>query len=153
MKNELYSLDKNNTWDIVNYSKNTINNYKPLKSRWVYKLKEYSDNTIEFKARFVAKGFEQLYGIDYIETFASVIKQIAWKLLFALAILNNWHIYKIDMISTFTQGSIDTNIYIYLPEGFIDYENRILRLNKALYGLKQSARIWYSTLKLTSLLP
>jgi len=89
MKNELYSLDENHTWDLVEYSKNSNYSKKPLKSRWVYKLKEYSDNTIEFKARFVAKGFEQLYGIDYIETFASVIKQIAWKLLFALAVLNN----------------------------------------------------------------
>ena len=147
MKNELYSLDENHTWDLVEYSKNSNYSKKPLKSRWVYKLKEYSDNTIEFKARFVAKGFEQLYGIDYIETFASVIKQIAWKLLFALAVLNNQYIYKIDIISTFIQGSIDTNIYLFPPKGFNIYNNYILRLNKALYGLKQSARIWYTILK------
>ena len=72
---------------------------------------------------------------------------MAWKLLFALAVLNNWYIYKIDMISAFTQGSIDTNIYLLPPKGFSIYDNHILRLNKALYGLKQSARIWYNTLK------
>ena len=69
-----------------------------------------TDNLVEFKARFVAKGFEQLYGLDYIDTFAAVIKQLAWRLLFALATLNSWLIYKIDMISAFTQGDIDTNI-------------------------------------------
>ena len=147
MEKELKSLDSNNTWDIVPSSPNV----KPLKTRWVYKIKEsnYSD-LIEFKARFVAKGFEQLYGLDYIETFASVIKQMAWKLIFALAVLNNWLIYKIDMISAFTQGGIDTNIYLIPPMG-LEYLNpnlkdKLLKLNKALYGLKQSARIWYYTL-------
>ena len=53
------------------------------------------------------------------------------------------------MISAFTQGDIDTNIYIKQPVGHIDPNkpNHVLRLNKALYGLKQSARIWYYTLK------
>ena len=53
------------------------------------------------------------------------------------------------MISAFTQGNIDTNIYIKQPLGHIDpkYPNSVLHLNKALYGLKQSARIWYYTLK------
>ena len=53
------------------------------------------------------------------------------------------------MISAFTQGNIDTNLYIKQPKGHIDPNkpNHVLRLNKALYGLKQSARIWYYTLK------
>ena len=53
------------------------------------------------------------------------------------------------MISAFTQGDIDTNIYIKQPNGHIDAKNPdyVLKLNKALYGLKQSARIWYYTLK------
>ena len=63
--------------------------------------------------------------------------------------LNSWLIYKIDMISAFTQGNIDTNIYIKQPLGYIDPNkpDYVLQLNKALYGLKQSARIWYYTLK------
>jgi hypothetical protein len=51
------------------------------------------------------------------------------------------------MISAFTQGDIDTNIYIKQPPGHIKDPSKVLRLNKALYGLKQSARIWYYTLK------
>jgi hypothetical protein len=105
---ELTSLKSNNTWELVTRPKDA----KVLNTRWVYRTKSNKDDTIEFKARFVAKGFEQLYGLDYIDTFASVIKQLAWRLLFALAVLNSWIIYKIDMISAFTQGDIDTNIYI-----------------------------------------
>ncbi|KFY67852.1 hypothetical protein V497_00175, partial [Pseudogymnoascus sp. VKM F-4516 (FW-969)] len=140
---ELESLKSNNTWELVPKPKNA----KILNTRWVYKLKPHKDDTIEFKARFVAKGFEQIYGLDYIDTFAAVVKQLAWRLLFALAVLNKWIIYKIDMISAFTQGDIDTNIYIKQPLGHINDPNKVLCLNKALYGLKQSARIWYYTLK------
>jgi hypothetical protein len=144
MQKEIDSLESNKTWELVPPKPNI----KPLKTKWVYKVKDSNEN-LEFKARFVAKGFEQLYGLDYINTFAAVIKQMSWKLIFALAILYNWYIYKIDMISAFTQGDIDTYIYLYQPEGFINnqFPDYILRLNKALYGLKQSARIWYHTLK------
>jgi hypothetical protein len=149
MKLEYNSLNNNNTWELVPLPEGA----KALKTRWVYKVKNPDNsqniNEVIFKSRFTAKGFEQLYGLDYLETYAAVIKQIAWKLVFALAILNNWLIYKIDMVSAFTQGSIDSYIYITQPEGFKDPNNPdyVLRLNKALYGLKQSARIWYYTLK------
>jgi hypothetical protein len=82
---------------------------------------------------------------------------MAWKLVFALATTNKWLIYKIDMISAFTQGDIDTSIYLLPPKGLIDLyinlypdlpipEEPLLKLNKALYSLKQLARIWYNTL-------
>jgi len=53
------------------------------------------------------------------------------------------------MVSAFTQGDIDSFIYINQPKGFINSDNPdyVLKLNKVLYGLKQSARIWYYTLK------
>lgn len=154
MQKELDTLEYNNTWSYyTNTSSN--NNIKPLKTRWTYKLKEsYNSDIVEFKARFVAKGFEQLYGRDYIESFAAVIKQMSWKLVFALAILNNYYIYKIDMVSAFTQGGIDTQLYLIPPKGLnsiLKLNNstsdlKYLLLNKALYGLKQSARIWHFTL-------
>jgi hypothetical protein len=73
MQKELNTLKANNTWQIVPYKDNII---KPLKTRWVYKIKDYNDY-IEFKSRFVAKGFEQILGLNYIDSFASVIKQMA----------------------------------------------------------------------------
>ena len=113
-------------------------NNKILKSRWVYKIKDKLSNNPIFKSRFIAKGFEQLYGLNYIETYASVIKQIAWKLVFALVILNNLIIFKVDIISAFTQGNINALLYLKQLEGFIDpkYPNYIYKLNKALYKLK-----------------
>ena len=138
MKIEYNSINNNKTWDLVPLPKRA----KVLKTKWVYKIKNPENsldlNKITFKSRFIAKGFEQLYGLNYLETYILVIKQIAWKLVFALTILNNWLIYKIDMVSAFTQGDIDSFIYINQPEGFINSDNPdyVLKLNKALYGLK-----------------
>ena len=97
MELELKTLNDNKTQDLVPRPTNT----KVLKSRWVYKIKDIDPLNPIFKSRFVAKGFEQLYGLNYIETYASVIKQIAWKLVFALAILNNLIIFKADIVLAF----------------------------------------------------
>ena len=63
---------------------------------------------------------------------------MAWKLVFALAILNNWLIYEIDIVSAFTNGNIDSFIYLVQLEGFLDptYPDYVLKLNKALHGLE-----------------
>ena len=42
-------------------------------SRWIYKVKQAADGSVEkYKARFVARGFSQIKGIDYEDTFAPV---------------------------------------------------------------------------------
>ena len=69
---ELNTLKNNNIWELVKKSANI----KSIKTRWVYKIK-YNNSQAIFKARFVAKGFEQIYNLDYIETFVSVVKQLA----------------------------------------------------------------------------
>jgi hypothetical protein len=64
-------------------------NRKPIKTKWVYKIKKNDDKSLDYKSRFVAKGFEQIYGIDYDEMFAAVIKQMSFKAIFALCAMHN----------------------------------------------------------------
>ena len=71
MNEEMKSLQKNETWEIVDHSLGK----KPVGYWWVYNVKLKADGTIErFKARLVAKGYTQTYGIDYTYTFSLVAK-------------------------------------------------------------------------------
>ena len=71
MNEEMKSLQKNETWELVDRPPGK----KPVGCRWVYIVKYKADGTIErFKARLIAKGYTQTYGIDYTYTFALVAK-------------------------------------------------------------------------------
>ena len=140
---------------------------KPLNSRVVYRQKvDKEGNITKFKARLVVKGFMQIEGVDYLETFASTTIPPTWRILLALAAINNWEIEQIDFIGAFLNGDLSEDIYMEIPPelvklaaendkfaklatkfGYNSSENQIIRLQKALYGLKQSPRVWQNHLK------
>jgi hypothetical protein len=69
MTEEYQSILKNDVWDVVPRPKGK----STVTSKWIYKIKHAADGSIEkYKARFVARGFSQIEGVDYDETFASV---------------------------------------------------------------------------------
>ncbi|KAG8930012.1 hypothetical protein FRC01_003405 [Tulasnella sp. 417] len=138
---EYESLIKNKTWDLVERPSNK----KILKARWVWKLKhDANGKPVKYKARFCVKGFEQVPGVDYDETFAPVARYETIRTLLALACANNWHVHQMDVKTAFLNGDIDEEIFIEQPEGFAKkgQENKVCRLKKALYGLKQAPRQW-----------
>ena len=92
------------------------------------------------------KGYEQQARVDFNETFASVVKPMSYKALFAIAAVRDLEIEQMDVKTTSIYGSVKEEIYVDQPEGFDDGTGRVCRLNKALYGLKQSPRVWYQTL-------
>ena len=60
---------KNDIWEVVSRPEGK----SVVTSRWLYKVKHAADGSIEkFKARFVARGFSQVEGVDYEETFATL---------------------------------------------------------------------------------
>ena len=144
MEKELETLKNNKTWTIIDLPPNI----KPISTKWVYKIKKNDDKTLTYKARLVARGFEQIYGLNYLDKYAGVIKQQAFKAIFAIATIKGYIIRKIDMKSAFTQGDLSDLIYLKQPEGYTDPNNqeKVLLLNKALYGLVQSANIWFNLL-------
>lgn len=133
MIDEIDSLRRNGTFIPVSLppGKHT------LQGKWVYKLKRGKDGEItRFKARFVVRGFEQKDGIDYHETFASVVKPMSYKMIFAIAAALDLELEQMDVKTAFLYGSVKEEIYVTQPQGFDDNSGRVFRLRKALYGLK-----------------
>jgi hypothetical protein len=160
MKEEIQLLIKNGTFKAIDRQK--LKGRKPLSTRWLYKLKRDENGKIaRYKARLVVRGFEQRYGLDYDQTFAGVAKSATWRILFALAAINDWEIEQMDVKGAFLHGDIDEEVFIDLPDGweltldswlpiFNSSEAKsdiVLQLDKALYGLKQSPRLWQLKLR------
>uniref|UniRef100_A0A2N9GAS3 Uncharacterized protein n=1 Tax=Fagus sylvatica TaxID=28930 RepID=A0A2N9GAS3_FAGSY len=112
MIEELQALEKTHTWDLVDLPRGKFS----IGCKWVYKIKTKSDGTIErYKARLIAKGYAQEYGIDYEETFAPVARITSIRSLLAIAAA---------------------------PPGYSDCPDKVCLLRRALYGLKQAPRAW-----------
>lgn len=100
---------------------------------------------IRYKARWVIKNFEQQYGINYDQTFAAVIKPMAFQVLFAIAAFKNLDVNQMDVKTAFFYSLIDKIMYVQLPPGY-KKPGVVYKLLKALYSLKQSSRLWYQEL-------
>ena len=96
MDEEMFSQMQNRTWDMVYLPKGK----KPLPSRWVYAKKESLEGAVK-KARLVVGGHRQKKGIDFSETFASVVKYQSIRLLLAMATYYDWHVHQMDFVTAF----------------------------------------------------
>ena len=109
------------------------------------------DNYVEYTARYVARGFQQINGVDYNtgETFSPTLKMQSIKIVLSIAANRDLEIHQMDVKTAFLNAHLNENVYIEQPEGYRESgrngERLIWSLNKALYGLKQSARAWYDT--------
>ena len=112
-------------------------------------MKRNEDGSVDkFKARLVAQGYSQIYGVDYDKVFSPVAKYSAIRILLVLANAYNFEAHQMNVKMAFLNGIIDHDIYMTHPEGFIhpDKPNHLCKLKKSIYGVKQSASCWNSTL-------
>ena len=94
----------------------------------------------------VVRGFAQVHGINYLDTYAPVTRLETIRFLFALAVEKDWEIRQINVNTTYLNGVLEEDIFMEAPEGYDVREGHILKLKKALYGLKQAGRQWYKQL-------
>jgi len=118
----------------------------------MYKLKFPKTEQPIYKARFVARGFSQIPGEDYTDTFAPVPKSATIRLLFSHAAANQLYAHHFDIETVFLIPDIDTTIYTKQPTGYVDpkypaEDYVLLIINKGLYGLKQSGYLWSTNVK------
>jgi hypothetical protein len=139
MQQEMKSLLDNKTWILVDLPKGR----KLVRNKWVYKVK--SDGRL--KSRLVAKGFTQVPGVDFEETFSPVGRKASLKMLIWLVMYRNWKWKQMDVDTAFLYSTLEEEIYMEQPKGYEDGTDRVCRLLKSIYGLKQASRAWYDTLK------
>jgi hypothetical protein len=144
MNREVDTLEDNDTYDIVDISE--IGDAIPIESRWIFTIKPSLDllDPKRFKSRIVAKGFQQSEGIDFFNTYSPTLKMVSSRILFALTAQLQYHIRHFDVVSAFTNATLDETIYLLPPEGLAEKigKNKVLKLKKCLYGLRQSPFKW-----------
>ena len=109
---------------------------KTIKCRWTYVFK--SDG--HYKSQLVAKGYTQVQGIDYEETFSPVARYESIRYLLTHAVLQDWEIEAMNVKLAYLHGVLEEEIYMEQPEGFVAKgdEDKVCKLIHSLYGLKQA---------------
>jgi hypothetical protein len=96
-----------------------------------------------YNTRLVAKGFQQIHGINYDETFALVAKMDSIHLVLSIATTKGWEVHQMDVKNDFLHDDLSEEIYMEQPFGFIQNSYLVSRMKKSLYGLKHAPRAWY----------
>ncbi|MBW0532137.1 hypothetical protein O181_071852 [Austropuccinia psidii MF-1] len=115
-----------------------------LSTKWVFAKKGSPEH---FKGWLVARGFRQIHGINFEETFAPTPTFGAHRLLFSIACKKKWKVCTFDVKVAFLHSLIDKPVYVWPPKGMNQPKYTVLKLKKALYGTKQAARCWWLHLK------
>lgn len=143
-REEYDSLVKLGVWELVELPAGA----KAIRGKWVFKNKLGSNNElVRRKARYVAKGFQQVQGRDYHETHSPVSQIKSIKMVLSWTAHMDYELYQMDFDTAFLNADVDADIYMVQPEGFHKGGPRtVCKLKKAIYGLKQASRRWYKTI-------
>ncbi|MCO5557882.1 hypothetical protein L7F22_011454 [Adiantum nelumboides] len=140
---ELQALTEADTWDLVPPPEH----HNIISCKWLLKKKFLPDGSLDrFKARLVARGFTQRYGVDYFETYSPVLGMASLRLLVAVAAKYNLPLHHLDVKTAFLHGKLCETVYMPQPPHFANAQlpHYVCRLKKPIYGLKQSSRQWYT---------
>lgn len=146
MKEEIKALEDNNTYELTPIPEGR----SVVGGKWVYTVKNSPGSGENFKARYVAKGYSQVQGIDFQETFSPTAKLTSIRMLMQLAVQGNMIVNQMDVKTAYLNADLDCEIFLEQPKGFVktdkNGEELVCKLKKSLYGLKQSGRNWNNLL-------
>ena len=135
MVDEMVALHSNDSWDLVSLppGKSTV------ECRWVYIVKVGLDGQVDrLKVCLVAKGYTQIYGCDYGDSFSPVAKIAFVRLFLSMATMYHWPLYQMDIKNAFLHGEFLEEVYMEQLPGFVAQRESSLvcKLVRSLYGLK-----------------
>jgi hypothetical protein len=109
MESETQSMHDNQVWHLVD----PIDGVRPISCKWVFKKKMENDGNVHiYKVRLVAKGFKQIYGIDYDETFSPITMLKSVRILPAIDVYFDYEIWQMDVKTTFPNGNLTEDVYM-----------------------------------------
>ncbi|KAG1659195.1 hypothetical protein FOA52_005673 [Chlamydomonas sp. UWO 241] len=112
---EISSLMENGTWELCQLP----NGFSVLPVRWVYRFKrDATGQVVRFKARVVAKGFKQVEGVDYLQTFAPCADKNSFLVVLAIACERDLEMEQLDIKTAFLNGELEETIYMQQPPGY-----------------------------------
>ena len=137
IQSELNSIEDNKVWSFVKLPAGR----KALTAVWVFKVKALASGAVErFKARLAVRGFLQVAGTDFKDTFAPVATMTTIRILLVTAAALDMELYDVDVKTAFMHSPLDEKIYLEPPPGVDAPDGLVALLAKALPGLRQASR-------------
>ncbi|GJT70535.1 retrotransposon protein, putative, ty1-copia subclass [Tanacetum coccineum] len=140
MNAEIQSMMDNMVWVLVDLAPGC----KTIGNKWIFKKKTNMDGIVHtYKARLVVKGYTQLYGVDYKETFSPVAGIRAIRILISISVFYDYEIWQIDvkttmviLMKTFIWYNLKVLLIIIILEKYASFKEPFMVLSK-----HQEARI------------
>jgi len=120
---------------------------KAVRSKLVFRITIESDGNLKFKVRWVACGYSQRYGSDYIHTFAPTANFKSICIIIHIGATNKYIVCTLDIGNAYLESLIDIPIRMLIPKDILDFlgldesQSEVI-LQKSLYGLKQAGNLW-----------
>ena len=110
MQEEMESLHKNGTWDMVRLLKGK----KSIRCKWVFKKKEgiAGVENARYKARLVAKCYSLILGVDFTYVFSPVVKHNSIRALLGIVAFHDYELELLDVKTAFLHGELEEDIYM-----------------------------------------
>ena len=97
----------------------------------------------------MAKGYSQVWGVNFFRTFSPNAKLISLRLFIAISAFYSLEVIQADAVAAFMQAILPEKMFIDLPEGFkgprvdpVTRRKMVLELFKSIPGLKQGGFEW-----------
>ncbi|CAI7763169.1 unnamed protein product [Closterium sp. NIES-53] len=118
---------------------------------WIFRVKRPPVSPPPFKARYIARGFNQRQGVDFFQTFSPTPKMTTLRVLLHVAAQRDYELHSLDFSTALLQGSLHEEIWLRRPPGFTWSfpAGTQWSLRRPVYGLRQAPREWHDTLRTT----
>ncbi len=132
---------------------------KVIDNQWVFdnKIDGYTRDLLKRRARLVVKGFTQIKGIHYYDSFAAVVQYESIRMFFAIVAAHGLEFWLIDFVGAYLNAEPQGENYIALPKGYEDVVTRdypkgpeyVLQMRRAMYGTMDAGNAWFHELNQT----